>query len=737
MDSSYNTCQLIESEAARLAALANYRLADHALEPRFDRIARLAADVFEASMGFVTLVGKDTQWFKAAFGLQASQMARSISFCSHTIRADEVLTVADAHDDPRFADNPLVTGAPYIRFYAGAPLISPEGFRVGAVCIADTQPRHRFSKSQKQSLADLSALVMEQMELRRAEFGRVAMIGFATAIDQVLIMTNTVGIIEFVNNRASTLFGYAEGEMIGKPIDIIIPDRLHGAHTAGMARVAAGGYSKLAGRTVEVVARKRDGTEFPIELTLSIWKNQHELGMGAVIRDISERRLRDAKLLRLANHDTLTGLCNRHRFESLLAEAFAADRPVTVLLLDLDGFKEVNDSLGHAVGDTLLQTVAVRLPSVLAENVTLARLGGDEFAVLLPDTCDPLQAQAVANTLLVAFQQPFEFGGQIFQLGTSIGFALAPNHGEDPEELIASADFALYRAKQAGGRTARMFETSMRSQSLAKRALQDELLGALHKGDLTLHYQPQVSLIDGKIFGVEALIRWQHPERGLLLPGSFLPALESSSLALPIGTFVLEEACRQLAQWRDAGITGIRMGVNLFSGQFRAANLADQVEEVLRRFRLEPHLLELEVTETIALYNDDQSLATIRALREIGVGIAFDDFGTGYASLSSLKRYPLSTLKIDRSFVQELLFNPSDAAIARAMISMGDELGLEVIVEGIETAEQEAALRALGCKAAQGFRYGKPMTAADIAALFEQDLGDLSLRYGTVLTARF
>ena len=704
------------TERARLDALASYRNADTAHEPRFDRIIDLAADVFAAPMVYISLVGSEWQWIKASVGLDIVQSPRAGSFCDVTIETDDVMVVRDTLDSG-FSNISLVEGPPHIRFYAGAPLVTAGGQRVGTMCIADTNARQEFSLRERRRLADFAALAMEQMDLRRADFARTAMMGFADTIQQAMITTDMEGRVEYVNHCASALFGYSLAEMIGQPIEIIIPERLRGAHTAGIARVAAGGPSTLAGKMVEVVARKRDGSEFPIEFTLSVWRNVHGIGMGAVIRDISERRQRDARLLRLANHDTLTGLCNRQRFETLIAEEISVGRPATVMLLDLDGFKEVNDTLGHAVGDALLQTVAVRLPSALPDNAVVARIGGDEFGALLPELNDPLIARTTVNALLGAFKQPFEFGGHVFQLGASIGYAISPDHGQDPEELIASADFALYRAKDSGGRTSRMFSPEMRSESMARRVLQDELLRALQNDELVLHYQPQVHLEDGRIFGMEALIRWQHPERGLLMPGAFLPALESSALAMSIGSWVLNRSCAQLAEWRDAGINGIRMGVNLFSAQFRATTLADEVRDVLHRFALDPALLELEVTETIALYNDDQSEATIRALRDIGVRIAFDDFGTGYASLSSLKRFPLTTLKIDRSFVRELLTNPQDATIARAMIWMGSQLGLETIVEGIETAEQEAELLRYGAGSVQGYRYGRPMPAEAAAAL--------------------
>ena len=422
-------------------------------------------------------------------------------------------------------------------------------------------------------------------------------------------------------------------------------------------------------------------------------------------------------------------MSNRHRFENLLQEELSENKTATVALIDLDGFKDVNDSLGHAVGDALLQAVAVRLPSVLSADVTVARFGGDEFAILLPGTLQPDEAMTAIGSVLSGFEAPFDVGGHVFQLAATIGVALAPLHGTDAEELLASADFALYRAKKAGGSSMLMFEPDMRNDSLARRATQDELLRALKNSELVLYYQPQVSLDDGHILGVEALIRWQHPQHGLLYPGDFLPALESSALALPVGWWVLREACRQAAQWRASGLPPIKVSVNLFAAQYRASTLVQHVTSALSDHNLPPSALGLEVTETIALLNDDNAFEAVHHLRDLGVGIAFDDFGTGFASLSSLQRFPLTTLKIDRAFISEMTENPHDAAITRAMLMMSNELGLETIAEGIETEEQEISLRRLGCQAGQGYRYGKALPPEQTAVLLARGFaGQIPIR---------
>jgi diguanylate cyclase (GGDEF)-like protein/PAS domain S-box-containing protein len=550
---------------------------------------------------------------------------------------------------------------------------------------------------------------------RSARIDGGAATSFANATKLSLVSVDARGVIRFANPAAADLFGYKLHELVGQPVEIIIPERLRRAHASGFARAVAGEKLNLSGKPFEVYGRRKDGSEFPMELTLCAWHDNRGMGAAAVIRDISERREREGRLLRLASQDVMTGLHNRVRFTELLAQALADGKTASVIMLDLDGFKEVNDIHGHTVGDSLLQAVAVRLPLCLPTRTEVAHFASDEFAIFLPDACVPTASTAAAAALS-AFAMPFEVCGQVLDIGASVGVATGPLHGVDAEELIASADFALQRARAAGGRSAKMFQPAMRTEASSRRALLDDLRRALRDGELQLHYQPQVYLGSNELFGLEALIRWRHPDKGLLLPGSFLPALDQSALALEVGWWTLEVACRDAAALISAGNSALKMGVNLFPGQLHSPALRRRVVEELERNSLGPEHLELEVTETTALHNDDKSLQAMNALREIGVGIAFDDFGTGYASLSSLQRYPLTTLKIDRGFIADLLSKPRDAAITRALISMSRELGLETIAEGIETPEQAAFLQALGCHAGQGYLYGKPMEFADIQA---------------------
>ena len=365
----------------------------------------------------------------------------------------------------------------------------------------------------------------------------------------------------------------------------------------------------------------------------------------------------------------------------------------------MDGFKEVNDTLGHSAGDAVLKEVARRLKATCDSALIVARLGGDEFAALLPGD-NERAAREMARRLVAAIDRPYEFAGQQISIGVSIGIALAPRHGTAPEELIGAADLALYRAKAAGRGRAELFMPAFREVAVARRAFEQELRLAFERHEFELFYQPQVSTATGELAGAEALIRWNHPERGLLTPASFIDVLSEKPLAPAVGAWVLRTACRQAAEWRKL-VPNFRIGVNLFQAQFRSGHLLAAVRDALAESGLPPEGLELEIVENVLLRNDKTTLKLLQHMRAMGVGLAFDDYGTGYASLSLLKRYPVTRLKIDRSFIRDVTSDPEDAAVVKAIIYLGASFGLEVTAEGVETPAQWAFLKENDCGEAQ------------------------------------
>jgi len=434
------------------------------------------------------------------------------------------------------------------------------------------------------------------------------------------------------------------------------------------------------------------------------------------------RRAAEDRLRYLVHHDTLTGCANRTRLTELIDAAGSHDEAAALVLLDLDGFKHVNDTLGHVAGDELLREVGGRLTKATGKRGTLARLGGDEFAAWLPGCGDKAQAEAAARDLLGVLTPPIVIAGRTLQVSASAGLALAAPGKAGA--LVADADLALYRAKLAGRGEHRTYDAAMREEHETKLALEEEVRQAALSGQFELYYQPQIDLRNGRLAGAEALLRWQHPERGLLVPAAFLHALEAGPLAAVVGDWAIEEGCRQAAAWQAQGIN-LRVGINLFAEQIRAGALEATVLAALDRWNLPPESLELELTETIALGYEEALLAPLHTLRARGVGLAFDDFGTGFASLSTLKKCPLTRLKIDRSFVSGLGTmgtlgkgrDRDDVAIIEALLVLARGLGLKVVAEGIETEAQAAFLAALGCDEGQGYLYSRPVPAGSLPGL--------------------
>lgn len=713
---------ILATEDDRVAALTEYELIGSAPTPAFTQIVGLAARLFQVPTAFVSLLDRDRQVFHTKVGLSLCETDRDLAFCSHTIAQNDPLIILDAALDPRFYDNPLVIGPPFIRFYAGVPLHAPSGHAIGTLCLADTQPRSSFSDADREILRLLVDLTVDRLELRRLEVAERAsqsrFVQIASTSPDGVVCADSRGLITFWNAAAEQMFGYGVAEAVGQPIDLIVPERMRGGHGGGLQRVAGGGKPRLLGKTVELPARHKDGTEFPIELSLSRWQEEGRSAFGSIMRDIRERRANEERLFRLAHLDPLTELPNRAVLCDRLTEIVTASRVVSVLMFDLDGFKGINDSYGHAAGDAALKAMATRLLACVRPIDTVSRLGGDEFVLLMPDVGDPLRAAEVADTIIAAVAGPFEHEGQTLRLSCSVGIALAPAHGNSVDDLLSCADLALYQAKGDGRHCHRLFTPALRQHAQRVHACRDELGRAVERGEFVLFYQPQVRLSDGGLVGAEALLRWQHPERGLLAPAAFLDVLNDSRYATSVGDWVLRAACEQAVVWRNAGSPKFRIGVNLCSAQVQRGDLAETVRTVLSDTGLPGVGLELEITENIVLRYDAEVIAALRNLREAEVGIAFDDYGTGYASLSLLKRFPLTRLKIDRSFVTGMLASHQDRTIVRAILQLGHGFKLDVIAEGIETEAEHAGLRAKGCQEGQGYLFGKPMPAEAFANRF-------------------
>lgn len=448
-----------------------------------------------------------------------------------------------------------------------------------------------------------------------------------------------------------------------------------------------------------------------------------------VVATLEARRLAEqvetakVELDHLAHHDVLTGLPNRilmfDRLTQAISLAQRAGKKFAVLFMDLDRFKHINDSLGHSVGDQLLQSVSQRLLGCMRHSDTISRQGGDEFVALLLDIDHPEDAALSAQKMLEAIALPHHVDPHDLHIGASIGISIYPDDGTDAESLIKYADIAMYHAKDKGRNTYAFFEPDMTARAEARQSIEASLRRALERQEFVLHYQPKIDLHRGTIVGIEALLRWQHPQRGLLAPAEFLPVAEDSGLIVPIGRWVLREACRQAQAWQDMGLPPVVMSVNTSALEFRANDFLANLRGILEETRLQPRYLELELTESVLMRDVTSTDSVLHALSAMGIQLAIDDFGTGYSSLSYLRRFPIDTLKIDSSFVDGMTLDANDASLVRAVISMGKSLRQRVIAEGVETAEQAAFLLDQQCDEGQGFFFGHPMLAEALTPLLQ------------------
>jgi diguanylate cyclase (GGDEF)-like protein/PAS domain S-box-containing protein len=574
--------------------------------------------------------------------------------------------------------------------------------------------------------AYLAAIALDEIDFRgllakvaEKRFQRVTMV----LGDGVMCADSNLSITMW-NPGAEAIFGYAAREVIGRSVDMLFATASEGKPTVS-SRILASPQSTIraaGGWVIEIDGRRKNGEIFSLEACLSEWDGTDGVNYGASLRDISERKREAEKVRYLAEHDTVTGLLNRYTLQTRLGESIALaslPRPISLLAICVDKFEQTNVMLGHAFGDELLHAVAERLSGAVGQGVLIARLGGDQFAVLAENT-DGARAAELAAYCAAAFERPLHVSNRAQQVAVRVGVAVLPVDGTTAEEALGNAQLALVQATLSDTVNTVFYEVGFRSEITNRLRTEAELVQALGLHEFELFYQPQVSLADHRIIGAEALIRWRHPERGLVPPMQFMPIVNTSTISNQVAGWVLHTACRQGAAWARAG-HGIRIGVNLSPSQFTWGDLPTEVASALAVSGLPPALLELEVTEDILLDDKKAVLSIFRRLRDLGVRMVFDDFGTGYGSLSYLRNFPLDGLKIDRSFVRELRENRSDAAIVASTIELSKRLGLSVIAEGIEDGATAALLKTLGCEEGQGYYFGKPMPVKEFESMFFAD----------------
>lgn len=592
------------------------------------------------------------------------------------------------------------------------------------------------------ALVDLSESRRNEAEREAAEAQIRKQASLLNKTTDAIIVCALDSRVTFWNEGAARLYGWRADEAIGKPLAELIYQDEQELWQSHQAVLAHGEWR------CESVERHKSGRELIVESHWTLVRDARgeKESIFVIKADITQRKDSERKIQHMAFHDSLTGLPNRLLFSERVQHAIAAGKrnklSGAVLLLDLDDFKTLNDTLGHETGDSLLKQVAERLAGSVRKNDTVARLGGDEFVVLLDQLKEEdvveaaKQVSILGEKILSAFRQPFRLeGGYDYYVTPSIGITLFGLEHETIDDILRRADLAMYQAKAAGRNTLRFFDPAMQAVVEARVALEADLRDALLKQQFTLYLQPQISC-EGKLIGAEALLRWEKLGHGLIPPAKFIPLAESTGLILPIGQWVLESACRLLQAWSaDPQLSALTIAVNVSAVQLRSANFVEQVLNVVAQTGTDPSKLKIELTESILVDNIQDSISKMMALKSHGVGIALDDFGTGYSSLSYLKRLPLDQLKIDQSFVRDLLHSKSDGAIAHSIISLGQSLGLSVVAEGVESAEQQAFLHSQGCPAYQGFYFAQPLPVAEFA-VFARNAGQSDLLNDTVFSSK-
>lgn len=616
------SCSSPSDAATRDEILDRYGVWDSTfdVEAELSDFTLLAARVCQAPMALVSFVGAEHVWFKSSIGLKLSGVPRDEAFCSHAINGADTFIVCDALSDKRFANSRLVALDPFVRFYAGVPLITAEGHALGTLCVLD-HTRRSLGRGQRDGLHALARQLMRKLELRHA-----------IALQQ---------------------------ESAKAPV--LEPD-------PAMAR--------------EEADADRDAiTELPNQLSF------------------------------------------RNRLAETLRRAEASDaRPkdpasFCIMFVNVDRFRIINDTLGYEAGDQVLREAAQRLVSHASREDTVARFGSDEFALIVPRTNRTDSVDDYARHMLDALSLPFTVNAQELYLTASAGISAYPYDGKTAAALLKCAGIALTRAKTQNRNNYQLYTSGRTTRALKELVLENSLRRGLERGEFLLQYQPQVNIRSGHIVGMEALVRWQHPELGLVSPTEFIPLAEENGTIIPLGDWILRTACAQNRVWQETGFAPLRISINISARQFQQPHLVRSIADILNETELDPHSLDLELTESSIMANAEQAIRRLRELKAMGIQLSIDDFGTGYSSLNYLKRFPINTLKIDQSFVRDISTDPDDAAIVKAIITLAHSLKLNVIAEGVETEEQFTYLRLLRCDELQGFGYSRPLSAADVTPL--------------------
>lgn len=764
-------------ERQRLAALDRLGIIDTPPEERFERLTRIARQYYQVKTALFSILDAERQWFKSRQGLDFGESPRSVAFCDYAIRQDKIFVVEDATRDPRFRKNPFVTGAPHIRFYAGMPVREPTGFKIGTLCIIDDRPRHfgEIDLDVLRNLASIIEDELERAYLsdHDSEYVQVSHMSraihraqnvfltsnseraaFEQMLNDLLSLTGSqfgfigevlhresgepylkIGAITNIawNPETQALYQQVErrgmlferlDNILGQPLmtgEVIVSHDM--AHDSRRGGLPSGHPSIDAYIGIPVFSGDRQIGLIGLANRLGGYNKRlaNELEpllqtLGNLIerkRLYQEKRDHQKRLEQAANFDALTGLPNRRRltelFEQELHDANLRSGKVSVCFIDLDGFKEINDEHGHSVGDAVLKSIAQRLESTVRSHDVVARLGGDEFVAILRD----VEESGVYARLLEIIRLPISYKHFVLHLSASMGVTVYPDDNVDTDLLLRHADQAMYAAKESGKNSYKVFDLDNHLTRKERVRVLEQIEGALEANQLELYYQPKISFRNRAVEGFEALIRWNHPEEGLLSPAHFLEQIEYTEYARTVGLFVLHSAVEVIEGFIEQGLpysVSINLSPSHFLSELFRADITDALNDCLPEVRSK---LIIEILETTALDDAETVIENLRICRDLGVDISLDDFGTGYSSLNYFRKLPAQEIKIDRSFVKDMLRASDDSMIVQAILSLSHSFKRRTVAEGIETPELEARLIELGCEIGQGFLYSRPVPLSE------------------------
>jgi diguanylate cyclase (GGDEF)-like protein/PAS domain S-box-containing protein len=708
-------------EAERLEALRRLAILDTASDPAFDRLTQLAATFFNAPISFVSFIDEHRQWMKSSYGSEITETPRNLAFCAYTILQHDLTVVPDATEDPRFAGHPAVTGNLGVRFYAAAPIVTSQGQNVGSLCVLDTKPRPPLTLDEQTVLRSLADLAREAAEKHQASFERQRKDTIARSRYALVARATLDGVWDWDIRKNKVFYSHRWQHILGLPereFSAGLSHWLHRVHPEDEPRVQDELQQHIDGKTPRFRSEHR--------LRHSDGSSRWVVVCGLVQRTRAGRPVRmTGSLMDVTAHktcDELTGLPNRfhlhERLTQLIIRSEAEQRwSFAVLSLDVDRFHRINDRFGHTAGDAMLKGIGHRLSEIVAQTRNnsqsmVARIAEDEFVIVLDGVQNSDQAQVVAQRIHAILATPMDCEGESLTAGVSIGIAMAAPERRDPESFLQKSDLAMVRAKTAGRNLSAVYDPAMQEQTLARMELEQELRQAVAFSQLRVEYQPQINLHTGALVGCEALVRWQHPRRGLLMPADFIGVAEEIGIISSIDLWVLEQACAQLAEWHQIPCAhDLKMSVNFSAQHLPKRGLKEGVQRLIRAHNLPAQALCLELTESVLDGDVEARVGLMEELCSVGVGLHMDDFGSGYSSFKQLYELPFDTLKIDRSFMEKVLEETKARNIVEGILGLSRLINLKVVAEGVEEPLQAELLKQMGCHIGQGFLYDRPLDA--------------------------